>query len=42
MLASSTPYVSYHGLETRRVSSTGLTYPAVRDLTTFPIHKRMN
>jgi hypothetical protein len=26
----------------RRVSSTGLTYPAMRDLTFLPIHKRMN
>jgi hypothetical protein len=25
----------------RRVSSTGLTYPAMRDLTILPIHKRM-
>ena len=42
MVASSAPDVSHHVRTTRRGSSTGLTYPAMRDLTIVPIHKRMN
>jgi hypothetical protein len=41
MVASSAPDVSHHVWKARRVSSTGLTYPAMRDLTILPIHKRM-
>ena len=42
MVASSAPNVSHHVWKAPRVSSTGLTYPAIRDLTILPIHKRMN
>jgi len=42
MVASSAPDVSHRVWKARRVSSTGLTYPAMRDLTILPIHKRMN